>query len=440
MRVGVVVSVTLALVAPAVLAQHPGVSSAAVLAQLPDGETKRRFIIDCTNCHQIDLGHAYPEGKPRSAERWTQDVARMIGFAGATSGFPIMSARRNADSTAAWLSRTLTSAPTAPARHDASRATVVATPNVVEYLMPNAQDLPHDIAVDSSGQLLVTGMFSHTLHVLDTASKSFSQHPIPVERSNPRAIEIAANGDWWVLLGSPNKVARYEPSARRWSTFDVGMYGHSVALTPDGKAWFNGHFTRDPEQLGYVEPASSLPRKFDVPSHPTMAKTPGGPIPYELRTAPDGRIWMSELQGNRIVSFDPRNEAFEVYDLPTTVSAPRRLDVDGDGVVWIPAYAANALVRFDPRTRRFQEFELPVNDAVPYIARVDARRQLIWIGTNASDEVYAFDPRAGRFTIYPLPSRGAVVRHLVVDPRNGDIWLAYGASPGIPARIARLRP
>lgn len=128
---------------------------------------------------------------------------------------------------------------------------------------------------------------------------------------------------------------------------------------------------------------------------------------------------MSELQGNRIVSFDPANGAFKTYDLPTPVSAPRR---------------------FDPTSERFSEYALPVKDAVPYIARVDARRALIWIGTSASDEVYAFDPRSGRFTVYPLPSRGVIVRHMVIDPRNGDIWLAYGASPGIPARVARLRP
>jgi hypothetical protein len=38
-------------------------SSSAVLAQLPDGETKRQFIIDCTNCHQMVHGSNAPSGK-----------------------------------------------------------------------------------------------------------------------------------------------------------------------------------------------------------------------------------------------------------------------------------------------------------------------------------------------------------------------------------------
>ncbi len=429
----------LAGVAASAAAQERGVS-AAVLAQLPDGEAKRRFIIDCTNCHQFDARVAYSFGQPRTRAQWAADVARMLDYAGAATGFPIMSATRHADSTAAYLATYLTSLPRAGIQRPRGAPARIEVSAVVEYMMPNTQDLPHDVAIDSSGRVLVTGMFSHAMFVLDTATQAFASIDIPVEKANPRAVEIAANGDWWVLLGNPNKVARYQPFTSRWSTFDVGMYGHSIALGLDGGVWFNGHFTRDPELIGVITPATGAVRTFAAPKHPAMSATPGGPIPYELRVAPDGRVWMSELQGNRILSFDPRTQAFKAYELPTSVSAPRRFDIDGEGVLWIPAYAANALVRFDPSSERFTEIPLPAKDAVPYIARVDAKRGLIWIGTNASDEVYAYDPRTGRFAVYPLPSSGVVVRHMVVDPRNGDIWLAYGASPGIAARIARLRP
>lgn len=365
--------------------QNQQASSSAVLAQLPDGVEKRHFIIDCTNCHQVDVTYAYPSGTPRSHAQWATVTSRMLGFAGAATPFPIMWAGRHSDSTGAFLARYLTSPPAASPAPDARTAAIVASPNVLEYLMPSAQDLPHDIAIDSSGAVVVTGMFSHTMHVLDTVSGSFAPLPIPLPNANPRAVEIAANGDWWVLLGGPNKVARFEVATARWSSFDIGMYGHSIALDRSGKTWFNRHFTRDPELIGFVDAAGAT-RTITVPRHPTMAGVQGGPIPYELRIAPDRRVWMSELQGNRIVSFDPANGAFKTYDLPTPVSASRRFDIDEQGVIWIPAYAANALVRFDPRSERFSEYAFPVKDAVPYVA------------------------------------------------------LAYGASPGIPARIARLRP
>ena len=113
--------------------------------------------------------------------------------------------------------------------------------------------------------------------------------------------------------------------------------------------------------------------KQTVPAHPTLAAGPGGPIPYELRVARDGRVWMSELQGNRLIAFTPGTGKFQVFTLPTPLSGPRRFDLDRDGIVWIPAYAANRLVRLDPATGRFDEIELPIPDAVPYVVRADPR-------------------------------------------------------------------
>ena len=164
---------------------------------------------------------------------------------------------------------------------------------------------------------------------------------------------------------------------------------------PDGKVWFNGHFTRDPEILGSVDPATGKVTKQNVPAHPTLAAGPGGPIPYELRVARDGRVWMSELQGNRLIAFTPGTGKFQVFTLPTPLSGPRRFDLDRNGIVrsrtrpigscaWIPpadasmrsscrfltrcptscgpiqgrparigTSAADALLRYRPATRRF---------------------------------------------------------------------------------------
>jgi streptogramin lyase len=417
-------------------AQSP-LSSSAVLAQLPDGPAKRQFIIDCTNCHQMSAAYAYPNGKARSRDEWDAIIARMAGFAGYRTGFPIMSAAVESDSLAAYLARHLAAAPAAEAPL-AAGTQVVASPRVREFLFPEARDLPHDVAVDSTGRVLVTGMFSDAIYALDTASGAFRAFGIPVQRANPRAIEVAANGDWWVVLGGPNRLARYTPSTDQWKSWDVRMYAHSSALGADGKVWFNGHFTRAPEQIGYVEPRTDSVHFITLPPHPTRATEGHGPIPYELRIAPSGTVWMSELQGHRMVAYDPRTGRARTWELPTSISAPRRFDIDRTGALWIPAYAAGTLVRFDPEADRMEEIPLPRRDAVPYVVRVT--RADVWVGTNASDEIYRYNAVERRWTVYPLPGRGAVIRHMVVDPRNGDLWLAYGASPGIPARIARLTP
>jgi virginiamycin B lyase len=258
-----------------------------------------------------------------------------------------------------------------------------------------------------------------------------------VPSANPRAIDRDAEGRTWLVLGQPKRLAMVTADTG-WRSWDVGMYPHSLAVAPDGKVWFNGHFTREPELIGFVDPARDTVATFQIPPHPTLAKSPGGPIPYEIRAATDGRIWLGELQGNRLVSFAPKTGKFQTYTMPTPHSGPRRFDVDAKGVLWIPAYSANLLVRLDPATGEFKEIPLPVKDAVPYVTRVDPRDGAIWIGTSAADALLRYEPRSGKFETFPLPSRGAVVRHLAVDPRSGAVWLAYGASPGIPARVARV--
>lgn len=410
-------------------------SSSRWLNLLPDGETKRRFMLDCTGCHQFDERLTRPAGKPRTEAEWSTAVARMLGYAGPATGFPVISAAQEPAATARWLASSLgTRAPEA-----AAASTVPALPGEVrEFRMPGPQDLPHDVAVEASGRVVVTGMFTHTIHMLDTFSGQFESVSIPVPQSNPRALEIGADGRWWAVLGNPGQVARYD--GLKWATFDVGMYAHSIALDSSGSAWVNGHFTRDPEIIAQIRPDGSVHR-VELPLHPVMGKAPGGPIPYEIRAAPDGKIWMSELQGNRMVSYDPATRRSAVFDMPTPHSGPRRFDIDSAGVLWIPAYSAGSLVRFDPASGAFREFPLPIRDALPYVVRIDHGTGTVWIGTGAADALLAYNPATGTFRAAPLPSRGALVRHLAVDPRSHDVWLAYGESPGkLPARIARFRP
>jgi virginiamycin B lyase len=418
-----------------IAARDPSIATAAQLLQLlPDGEEKRRFILDCTGCHTFDARMTAPAGRARTAAQWDSATHRMLGYAGATTGFPVIAAAREPLPTALWLSRWIT---------DSSLATVRlsppdGSPTVREYLMPMAEDLPHDVAVDRDGKVVITGMFSHVMYRLDPASGAMETIPIPLDRANPRAVVVDDRGAWWVLLGGPRKLARRDPATGEWRMYDIGMYPHSVGVDGAGRAWFNGHFTRDPEQIGFVDGATGTVTVREVPGHPTLAKVAGGPIPYELRVAPDGAVWISELGGNRLVRHDPAPGAFKTFDMPSPHSGPRRFDIDSAGVLWIPEFAAGKLARLDPTTGRFTEWDLPVKDAAPYVVRVDNGRGDLWIGTGSADAVFRFDPRTAQFTTYSLPTRGALVRHLDVDERTGAVWVAYGASPGVPARVARI--
>lgn len=422
-------------------------TSAALLGRLPEGTAKRKFVLDCTGCHQFSPRVAYPGGSARDSAGWDTAVQRMLRYGGARGPFPVIHADRDAARTATWLARHLP--PTLPDARGAGveRWRRLVPPagrwTVTEYALPVPGDLPHDVALDAAGRVVITGMMTDRMYVLDPGSGAIDTVGIPVARANPRAVEIDAAGRWWVALGAPARVAMHDPARGRgpeaWRTAATGMYPHSVALAADGSAWFNGHFTRAPGLIGRVAPDVARVDTVALPLHPTLAGVPGGPIPYEIRVAPDGVVWTSELHGNRLVAHDPRTRRTWAVALPEPHAGPRRFDVASDGALWVPAYAANALLRYEPRTKRFTRHALPIPDAVPYVARVDQATGDVWVGTSAADAVLRFRPRrGGTWEIYPLPTRGALVRHLAIDPRTRDVWLAYGAAPGPAARVARL--
>lgn len=423
-------------VAPPALSQSPDtLSSDRWLALLPDGVEKQRFILDCTGCHQFDATIARTAGRSRTEPEWKTAISRMLGFAGSTTGFPVISHGHDADATARWLAQHTMREPRAAAGEG-----LPIRGAVTEFELPVAQDLPHDVAIAADGDIVVTGMFSHVLFKLDPATRAIDQITTPVPNANPRALEVASNGDWWLVLGGPRSLARYTPSTGKWQTWPIGFYAHSVALDSTGRAWANGHFTKDPELIRWIDQAGEIDSVV-LPIHPAMGKNPGGPVPYEIRAAPDGRIWMSELQGGRLISVDPRTWEVRTVEMPRPWSGPRRFDIDRDGVLWIPSYATNELIRYDPRSGEFSAVKLPVADAVPYVVRIDQTTSRVWIGNSAADEIFAYDPASRRFTRYALPSRGALVRHLAVNAKTHEVWIAYGASPRrLSSRIARLKP
>ena len=411
-------------------AQQQPVSARELLAVLPDGPTKRQFIIDCTGCHTFHSGIAYPGGKKRTEAEWSAAIAKMLSFAGPQSSFPVISIHASADSTARWLAASLPE--TLPSPKPRTAAT-----EVKEFMLPAPNDLPHDVAILDDGNVLITGMFTSRMYVLDPDDGSFATVDIPVPRANPRAVEVDRDGKWWMVLGNPQMVAVYDPARLEWKTHEVGMYPHSIALDSAGNAWYNGHFTANPELIGRI--ASGATRRFEVPAHPLKSKQAGGPVPYELRAARDGGIWGSELQGNRVFRFDPQSEKFRTWELPTPYAGARRLDVDARGNVWIPQYGAGNIALLEPASDRITEIALPISNTAPYIVRVDNRRNVVWIATGAGDIVFRYDSASKRFTNFELPATGALVRYMAIDERNGDVWLAYGASPGIPSRVARVR-
>ena len=407
---------------------------------LPEGAEKRRFIVDCMGCHPLNQKVMWDaEGRFLDQADWQASTEKMLSFSGHTTAFPILPPDRAPEPTAEFVGPHLTEERVSAAVRAAPEFRAPTRPyEVTEYDLPEQRDFPHDLMLDSRGRVLVTGMFSGLMYVLDPATGAFDALPIPTEQANPRALDVDERGDWWILCGMAHQIAHYSVEEEAWTMHDIGMYGHSIAVDSRRRAWFNGHFTNAPIEMGWVDGKTGAVHTLEVPAIDTPPEQ-GGPIPYGLRVAPDGTVWSTELAGNRLIEHDPESGETRAYEMPSPHSGPRRLDVAPDGSVWIPEFSAGKLARFDPETRTFEEHDFPTKDSLPYCARVDAERGLLWVSQCGNDAIARVNLETREIVEFRLPVTTAFIRHLDVDPETGDVWAAYSHSPGIHPRIVRLR-
>ena len=412
-------------------------SGATFLNVIPDSDEKRRFMLDCTNCHVFNERIAFPGDHARSIRAWDEAMTRMVSKFGSSTRFPIISEHRNPDRHSVWIASSMTGYPSsAPPLPPVPFE--LAGVMLTEYELPAELDLPHDLKVDSRGQVVITGQHTGRMYVLNPESGAFRQVSIPVRRANPRALDIGPDGRWWVALGDPELLAGFDPVTGAWQTFPIGSYPHSLQVDGMGSIWFNGHFTVDPEIIGSLDSETGKVTAYEVPPQ-TGDSVEQNTVPYGLRVAPDGKVWGTELRGNRLLRVDPGTGDVDTWTLPEPYSGPRRLDIGADGTVWIPEYAGGRLLRFDPSDESFTAYDLPLKDALPYVVRVDQQRGMVWIGTGAADAILAFQPAREHFTIFPLPTRGALIRHIDIVEEAGEVWASYSASPGVPSKILRIR-
>ncbi len=400
------------------------------LSLLPDGDETRQFIIDCQGCHQLAWPRQVFSGWP-AASQWETAIEKMHGFYGPQSGFPIIGPM-DIPGTAAWLARYLTNDAIPP--EPLPIAPEAQGMRLTEYDFPGSG--PHDLALDGNGQVIVTGMFSHDMYALDPITGEFTRYDLPAN-ANPRAVELDAQGAWWIAFGDPHQVARFDPETEELTTYSIGMYAHSIALDSAGNAWANGHFKANPGQVVRIDAQDGSIQSFDVPDNNTSNLT-GLPISYDLRVDANDVIWGSDLNWNRIYKLDSQTGAVTHYELPDSTSGPRRFEFDADGNLWIPEFSGGRLARFDPISESFTEWSTPTKNAEPYVVKVDKQRNKVWIGYAAANRVARFDPITETFVEYPLPTPFALIRHMAIDESTGDVWFSYHHVPSAQDKVARL--
>jgi len=406
------------------------------MAQLPDGDMKRKFRLACAGCHQF--GDPLTR-RPRSREQWEATIQRMkgMGLGSYQVGHTLMPGLDDTKALAAWLAENGfgENAPDpeitlpAPVTGDAARA------QITEYFIGEPDSVFHDSTVDNDGYGWAIDYRHDTLWKVDPTSGRSTRYELPIRGSGPHTIHPDRNNILWITLQLVDMVASFDPRTEKFRlyggftqdalvhSFAIDSLGY-IAYDDDGALWVSGSGNNT---VASLNPKTGEVREYALPLTGTLPPT--RVAVYGMALDSRKNVWYTKLNEGVFGRIDARTREITQYRMPADFSGPRRLSVDSRDRFWIPEYGTNRVTRFDPANGTFKSYDLPEAGDYPYALRVDGTKDIVWICGTGSDSVYRFDPVTERFTQFRLPARMAFTRQLSVDHRTGDVWTSYSNIP-----------
>ena len=190
-----------------------------------------------------------------------------------------------------------------------------------------------------------------------------------------------------------------------------------VALSIGGAAFAGGsNYNVMPGTLSVVKGRVT---EWDVPT-PKFARDPA--------PAPDGSMFITVMQGNKIARFDPATKKFQEWDVPRGAK-PHGLIVDKQGIVFYTGNGNGTIGRLDPATGKVTEFKAP-SGGDPHTL-IQAPDGIIWF-TEQSGYIGRFDPASG--TVREYETRGGP--YGLAMSKDGAIWFCQLSGH----RMGRLDP
>ncbi len=161
--------------------------------------------------------------------------------------------------------------------------------------------------------------------------------------------------------------------------------------------------------------------EWDVPT-PKFARDPA--------PAPDGTIYITVMQGNKIAQFDPKTKKFHEWELPAGAK-PHGLIVDRQGIVYYTGNGNGTIGRLDPATGKVTEYQAQQSGGGPHTI-IQASDGTLWFTEQSADRIGRLDPKTGGMKEYD--TRGGP--YGLALSRDGAVWFCELSGN----RMGRLDP
>ena len=406
-----------------------------------DPKDRANFKMMCTYCHQVGtIGFRTPE----EPVDWQTMVSRMDGFGGlykhtqATIVDRLLAAY-SPEAQKSWPEYVPPPAPSGKALEA-----------VVTEWDGGKQDgcMIHDLEIGKDNNLVYTcDMINDCIYELNVETGVRTVYGVPggkdpestaTPRKGPHSIECAPDGNMWLTLALSGEMAKFDVKTHEYTLFSSnvapkkrGGYPHTLRVDEKGVVWYtdaamNAVFSLDPANNNVVKQYQLLAAEQAAAAGRGES---GGITPYGVAVAPDGKVWYTKLNGNRLGVIDPAAPDGAIKEYKPPFEGPRRHDIGKDGIVWVPGFGSGVLGAFNPKTEEWKVYPLPdAENEIPYALNVHPTTGEVWICGTGSDSMYRFIPATEEFVKIPMPSRVTYTRE-VEFAMDGSVWTCNSNYP-----------
>ena len=409
------------------------------LHSMPGTDPQKKFLLNCIGCHSLErimkssydtdgfldvfarMSSYYPGTTPQRPQRLAGDFRRNLGG--------------NARQIAEWLSSINLSQqdtwqfPLKTLPRPTGRSTQVL---FTEYDLPEAHIMPHDVVMDSKGNVWYSDFGQMFLGKMDPKTGKVTQYPIPITKPGfplgSLDLEIDREDNVWLGMMYQASIVRFDQKTETFKVWSIpkewdsegAQFGHLAVngTHVDGKVWVKNS---DGTKIYRLDLASDQWEDLGAPNDPRTNRRIGT-YGIHADTATNDAYLLDFAAGN-IVKIDAKTKATTVYLTPSPNSTPRRGRVDAEGRVWFAEYRADRVGMLDPKTAQIIEWKVPTDWSAPYDAMFSSHGHA-WTGSMVTDRVARLDIETGQYTEYTLP-RPTNIRRVYVDDRSnpGHLWI-----------------
>ena len=222
-----------------------------------------------------------------------------------------------------------------------------ATGMMEEFRLPPSAR-PHTIVPDSHGNIWYTGNSNASIGKLNPQTGAITEYR--TEARDPHSATFHPNGNLYFTAQGAGMLGRLNPQTGELMEVQTEPRPYGIQVAQDGTVWvaYNGT-----NKLGAVNPETMEISYYEVPDERTRIR--------RLSFDSEGMVWFVNSTLGRIGRLNPKTGEIRQWDSPSGPSSHPYAIAVIDDIVWYneSGMRPDALVRFNPRNESFQSWAIP---------------------------------------------------------------------------------